>query len=256
VAAGQKNTRTCAACGASLPPVAKYCNQCGKPTHGHLVATKKALRKEAAQSQRNVRAVAVVFIGVLGALGSFFLLGIQEWPVSVSILFEHGLFILIGFAGVLLLGRKALEVSLAKLPRGVDMALGLATGIAAFLLGGLYILFLSLFAEISDVPSLDRHLLVLILEIAVLPALVEEWLCRGVLWTACRRVSSTRTTIVATALLFALLHLPGWGPAGVPHRFVVGLMLGWLRGRSGSLLPGVAAHFVLNLLVVVLVDAL
>ncbi len=33
-----------------------------------------------------------------------------------------------------------------------------------------------------------------------------------------------------------------------PHRFVSGLIFGWLRLRSGSLLPGMLAHFLHNAL--------
>jgi membrane protease YdiL (CAAX protease family) len=36
----------------------------------------------------------------------------------------------------------------------------------------------------------------------------------------------------------------------LPHRFATGLVLGWLRERSGSLAPSITAHFVNNALAV------
>ena len=82
----------------------------------------------------------------------------------------------------------------------------------------------------------------------VLPALVEEWICRGVLFVALLRVTSVRNTIVVSALLFALMHGLEAYLVSVPHRFVAGLVFGYLRARTGSLVPCVIAHFVNNLL--------
>ncbi|HVS20160.1 MAG TPA: CPBP family intramembrane glutamic endopeptidase, partial [Planctomycetota bacterium] len=80
-----------------------------------------------------------------------------------------------------------------------------------------------------------------------------EWLCRGVLWQALRRVAPTAVTVALSALLFGLLHaLNGGFWLEVPHRFVFGLLLGWLRARSGSLGPCVIAHGANNLLAVLL----
>jgi membrane protease YdiL (CAAX protease family) len=82
---------------------------------------------------------------------------------------------------------------------------------------------------------------------AVLPALGEEWLCRGVLWEAARRALGAAGTIALTATLFGFLHaLNGGLLLEVPHRLAFGLLLGWLRWRSGSLGPCVLAHLVHN----------
>lgn len=68
---------------------------------------------------------------------------------------------------------------------------------------------------------------------------------------ALRRITGQKGTIFATALLFAMSHgLGGGGLLRVPHRFLVGLILGWLRARSGSLWPGILAHAVLNTLAI------
>ncbi len=49
--------------------------------------------------------------------------------------------------------------------------------------------------------------------------------------------------ISLSAFLFALAHL---NPAQLPHAFLVGLLLGWMYWRTGSILPGMAYHWANN----------
>ena len=49
--------------------------------------------------------------------------------------------------------------------------------------------------------------------------------------------------IVTQALVFALLHS---NPADLPHLFVLGLLLGYLYERTGSLYAPIALHFINN----------
>jgi membrane protease YdiL (CAAX protease family) len=56
----------------------------------------------------------------------------------------------------------------------------------------------------------------------------------------------TTGAVVVTAALFALVHLqfignPDWYLAML-RLFLVGVCLGWLRARTGSLLPGIGVH--------------
>lgn len=80
--------------------------------------------------------------------------------------------------------------------------------------------------------------------------LVEELLFRGVLFSALLRRLHVGWAIFASALLFGLVHLPDFGGAwyAVPDLVLVGVVLAWLRLRSGSLWPAVVAHACNNLL--------
>lgn len=51
------------------------------------------------------------------------------------------------------------------------------------------------------------------------------------------------TAISISALFFALIHM---NPAQMPHAFIVGLLIGWMYWRTGSILPGVAYHWANN----------
>lgn len=82
------------------------------------------------------------------------------------------------------------------------------------------------------------------LTIGLLAPLAEEIVFRG---AALRSLLASRLSplaaIVISALLFAVAHL---NPAQMPHAFLVGLLLGWMYWRTGSILPGMAYHWANN----------
>ena len=49
--------------------------------------------------------------------------------------------------------------------------------------------------------------------------------------------------IMLSALLFALAHM---NPAQAIHPFLIGLLLGWMYERTGSIIPGIAYHWANN----------
>lgn len=76
---------------------------------------------------------------------------------------------------------------------------------------------------------------------------VEETVFRGaVLRTLLPHMKSRWAAIAISAALFSLVHM---NPAQMPFAFIAGLMLGWLYSRTGSILPGVAYHWVNNTVV-------
>ena len=82
------------------------------------------------------------------------------------------------------------------------------------------------------------------LSIGLLAPLAEEVVFRG---AALRSLLSGNmkpwVAIAVSALLFALAHM---NPAQMPHAFAVGLLLGWMYWRTGSILPGMAYHWANN----------
>jgi len=78
----------------------------------------------------------------------------------------------------------------------------------------------------------------------VVAPVMEEIFFRGVmrhLWGERLR----RGRLWGPALLFALAHGNPWS---LPVLFLLGLTLGWLRERTGSLVPGILAHAAVNAL--------
>jgi hypothetical protein len=82
------------------------------------------------------------------------------------------------------------------------------------------------------------------LVIGLMAPFVEELVMRGaVLRSLLKWHENHWVGIVISAALFALIHM---NPAQMPHAFVVGLLLGWMYYRTGSIIPGVVYHWVNN----------
>lgn len=79
--------------------------------------------------------------------------------------------------------------------------------------------------------------------IAVTPAILEEIIFRGFLQGRLMALFGRLTGMLITASAFALVH---GQPAVLPIHLGIGLYLGWLKERSGSLLPGMLMHFLYN----------
>jgi membrane protease YdiL (CAAX protease family) len=84
---------------------------------------------------------------------------------------------------------------------------------------------------------------VVLLMIAVFPAVFEELAFRGVVLQAIQPLLSPGEAVLVSSLMFMILHL---SVASFPHTFVLGMAAGWLCLRSRSLLPGMLLHFLHN----------
>jgi membrane protease YdiL (CAAX protease family) len=102
-------------------------------------------------------------------------------------------------------------------------------------------LFRRLHQALAPTGLLDGVLSLIV--IAALPALCEELVVRGLVLPSFVRPLGSLAAVAATALLFALMHLD---PYRFVFTFVLGLVFGALRLRTGSLWPSVLAHLTLN----------
>lgn len=84
-----------------------------------------------------------------------------------------------------------------------------------------------------------------ILSICVAAPLFEEFLFRGAIQGHLQKVwhNTPRLAIVASAFLFGLVHA---NPAQISFAFLLGLIIGELYYRSGSMMPGIILHFINN----------
>ncbi len=89
------------------------------------------------------------------------------------------------------------------------------------------------------------------LSIGVVAPLLEEVLFRGAWFARLEPQIGPQRTIVLTGLCFGLLHMSS--PWAVPILATMGLGLGWLRARSGSIWPGFLLHALNNTIAIVLV---
>ena len=90
---------------------------------------------------------------------------------------------------------------------------------------------------------------VILLSVAGLPAIFEELSFRGVLQPLLiRATGSAFWGIALTAIVFSAIHFQFYG---FLPRVLLGALFGWLAHRTGSLIPGMAAHFANNALAAV-----
>jgi membrane protease YdiL (CAAX protease family) len=148
----------------------------------------------------------------------------------------------------------------APLPAWVTLAAGLLAVVAAARMAG-------------PAPPLASGRAALIL--GLLAAVAEEALFRGALYTWIERSAAVAAVaagaagrrrsggslgsalpavlaVVLSAVAFALMHLPSYGPAALPVDLGAGLLLGWQRWASGHWTVPAATHAVANLLAVIL----
>lgn len=124
----------------------------------------------------------------------------------------------------------------------------LVTSVVFILAMGLWSNYLS---ELADLPNSMQEALEMmmrhplgIIAVVIMAPIVEELLFRGAIeGHLLRKWKHPAGAIVFSSLVFGLVH-GNWVQA--PFAFVIGLALGWMYYRTGSLLPGILMHFVNN----------
>ena len=95
---------------------------------------------------------------------------------------------------------------------------------------------------LSKLFTMDKNLWKVALVMAVLPGFCEEYLFRGFIIRFFEKYGS-RIAIVISALLFAAFHLD---PFRFLPVFILGLLLGYLTLRSGSIVNSMLSHAINN----------
>lgn len=88
-----------------------------------------------------------------------------------------------------------------------------------------------------------------IISVAIVPAITEEMLFRGIILNGLKNNYSERTAIIVSALLFGVWHLNPWQ---IVPAFIIGLIAAFIRLRTGSLLLCIYVHLFNNALFVII----
>ncbi len=92
-------------------------------------------------------------------------------------------------------------------------------------------------------------LVVNVLLVALLPAIFEEIIFRGIILQGLRKTLSDSMAIVLSALMFAIMHT---SLQQFIYPFLLGLILAWVATRTGSTFASMIIHFTNNFLVVLI----
>lgn len=133
---------------------------------------------------------------------------------------------------------------LAALPLAVLLALCLHPAVNALQVLVMYLYPLS-DAMTQSLKGLTQNqsLGMLLLVVAVTPAICEELAFRGFILSGLRHLGHTRQAIALSSLLFAMAHTIFQQSI---LTFIMGLVLGYLAVQTGSLLPGMLFHLTHN----------
>ena len=94
--------------------------------------------------------------------------------------------------------------------------------------------------------SVGKYFLCVLL-LAILPAIGEELIFRGVILHGLRTRFNDVIAVVISAGMFALMH---GNLQQLVYPFLLGLIMGWIVLRTGSLISSIIVHFINNFLVV------
>ncbi|MDE6504781.1 MAG: CPBP family intramembrane metalloprotease [Clostridia bacterium] len=102
----------------------------------------------------------------------------------------------------------------------------------------------------SYFPNVSGGWIVLaLLVMAVMPAVFEEALFRGVILNTCENSLGTIRTVCVVGFCFSLFHS---SPEQTVYQFIAGCAFAYIAIHSGSILPSVFMHFLNNALIVIL----
>ena len=103
-------------------------------------------------------------------------------------------------------------------------------------------------AEDNPFPQTAVGYIILTLNVAVVPALIEEFVFRGVILQPLRKYGD-KFAIIVSSVLFGLMH---GNMTQIPFAFLVGMALGYFCITTGSIWTSVTVHFLNNLSSVIL----
>jgi len=136
------------------------------------------------------------------------------------------------------------------------LAIPIVVTIIDFLLTMIYaITWIGIFGEPSSNTDLGTNwgsssidIAFLFLSVAIVTPIAEELFFRGYVLDAINRKHGDWTAIIWSAVLFGLVHVD---PFIIGSAFMGGIIYGWIRMRTGSLLPSIACHMMWNMLALV-----
>lgn len=171
----------------------------------------------------------------------------DKWSFNMSLVFPEIILLIPALVYVLVLRPKTVD--------GVNMGVvspltTILTVVLTFLIMPLVMLInslSSLFVENSVDGTLnslvnENPLWLNLVVIALLPAVVEEFIFRGLIFNGYKR-RNPLMAIILSAALFGFIHM---NINQFSYAFVIGVIFGLMAYATGSLLPSIMSHFIIN----------
>ena len=201
----------------------------------------------------------IMIFGILAFTLPLLLVGISEGPAfSISLIMIEALLIPMILLFIYLDGsleRTKVLLHIGSLKRGLFLGLGIPVfamivdNIAVLIYAIAFIFFFGEPTTITELPggtSWDSSPVALILtfiSICILTPISEELLFRGYILDALNRLHGKWPAIIISSIIFGMVH---FDPFTMGMATIGGVIYGWIRMRTGSLVPGIVAHAMWN----------
>jgi membrane protease YdiL (CAAX protease family) len=243
--------RFCRTCGAAWESDWDNCRACAART---VAAPGRGAEQYREDRGRVKSAVCLYFALLMVSIIMIVVVLANDGHVTVGIDFTAQIAMSLITVGWCVVQWRDVTPLLRKSAPPVYFLIAAGAAVVTFIVASLIVKSLSKFTGMVelhyDTPFKEAKLGVgwIILSICVQPAIFEELAFRGAIFGALERVLGGNEALLVSALMFAILHL---SIPSIPHLFLLALVLGWLRMRTGSIFPCMLMHFSHNLLVVV-----
>jgi sodium transport system permease protein len=193
------------------------------------------------------QALAITGLGI----GTIYVLQVVLAALGTGVLIAATVADAVTAAGAILLASRMGYSLGLRVPRGRFVIAALLVGVSAWYLGLRLVLAVQPPIHEQGLPTVveSGHLVPRLLGLALWPALAEELVFRGALARGLATHTRWWIAVLASTVVFAAYHGVIAQMLGV---LPIGLALGMLAVRSGSVLPGMLAHLINNVIALLL----
>ena len=235
------------------PGAPKFCRMCGTEWEPHWEDCPVCTKKKPTGGIIGLSAVFILYFGLL-ATNLFILLFDNAFEGMIIVQVVDSIAIAVFY----LVYRSSLKGLFRLSGSRVFILMGILLSVLTFLTAhGAVESMVALLGieEVLYTPEFFENGLgwgAIIASVCLQPAIFEEIVFRGMMYNGMTAYLADREIIILQGVLFAIIHL---SVISFPHLLLVGLICGYLRMKTGSLVPGMVLHFCHNFLVI-LVEAL
>jgi hypothetical protein len=243
----------CPRCGLSFKPGAKFCTSCGAAYGGSTaqILPNYSIMRDLGDVERPIKRL--IFFYVLWLATGV----ISFWIHREGVWIAASLAIQLVDSGFTIVWLMTAARPLLALYRNILCGwtwylLAVAGAWPIAVLVSAFVYFINRTFSQEDTPLSAPYLdagfgwPIIILSICAQPAVIEEMAFRGIIQSSLASMMKARDAILVSAVAFSIMHFSLI--MFVPF-VLLGCYLGWLRLKSGSLYPCMAAHFLHNLIV-------